>query len=182
VTLTGLRPSRRFALTLVIALAVLAGDALSKRAVQQTLDLAERRELIPGLLVITHVRNTGAAYGLLTGHRWLLVLTAAAVAAATPLLLRSLPIHGRWAWSGPVLTGFILGGAIGNLIERARNGYVTDFIQVPPIRLFQVFNLSDACISVAIVALVLISLFGGEETRPAPRREPEAQVDANRTA
>ena len=163
--LSALRPTRRFALALVVALVVVIADAISKRVVWQTLDLAERRELVPGMLVLTHVRNTGAAYGLLTGHRWLLVLTAAVVAAATPLLLRALPLGSRWAWAGPVLTGMILGGAVGNLVERARSGYVTDFIQVPPVPLFQVFNLADASISVAITALLLLSLLSGEERR-----------------
>jgi signal peptidase II len=169
------RPTRRLALTLCIAAAVVAGDALSKRAVQEALALGERHDIVPGLLVLTHVQNTGAAYGLLTGHRWLLVLTAAVVAAATPLLLRSLPVAGRWAWSGPVLTGLILGGAIGNLAERTRHGYVTDFIQVPPIELFQVFNLSDASISVAITAVLAISFFGGEApSQPKGSAEPPA--------
>lgn len=161
--------SRRFLLTLLIAIGVVAVDVLSKRVVQDALTVGERHELIPGLLVLTHIQNTGAAYGLLAGQRWLLVLTAAIVAAVTPLLLRALPTTGRWAWSGPVLTGLILGGAIGNLTERARAGYVTDFIQVPPVPLFQVFNLSDACISVAVTTLLVISFFGGESARPVPR-------------
>lgn len=166
VRLSALRPTRRFALTLLVALVVVAGDALAKRAVRQSLDLGERREVVPGLLVVTRVHNTGAAYGLLTGRRWLLVLTAAIIAAATPLLLRALPIGSRWAWAAPLLTGMVLGGAAGNLIERARRGYVTDFLQVPPMPLFQVFNLADASISVAITALLLLSFFGKGETYP----------------
>ena len=93
--LSALRPTRRLALTLIVALVVLVVDAASKAVVRETLALGERNEVIPGLLVLTHVHNTGAAYGMLTGHRWLLVLTAAIVAAATPLLLRALPIGSR---------------------------------------------------------------------------------------
>lgn len=167
--LSAIRPTRRFTLTLLVALVVVVADALSKRAIRDGVDLGERHTILPGLLVLTHVQNTGAAYGLLTGQRWLLVLTAAVIALITPLLLRALPIGSRWSWAAPVLTGMILGGAAGNLIERARAGHVTDFIQVPPIRLFQVFNLADASISVAITVLLVLSLFGGgEEERPAP--------------
>src|SRR5262245_7839021 len=137
---SSVRLSPRVLATVFVAVAVVAIDLLSKRLVQQSLELGERRDVVPGLIVLTHVQNTGAAYGLFTGHRWLLVLTATIIAAITPLLLRALPLHGRWAWAGPVLTGMIVGGAAGNLIERARHGYVTDFIQTPPIRLFQVFN------------------------------------------
>ena len=166
-----LRPSRRFLLTLAVALVVVIADAASKRLVWDSLELGERHELVPGLVVLTHVRNTGAAYGLLTGHRWLLVLTAAVIAAATPLLLRALPLGSRWSWAAPILTGMILGGATGNLIERARSGYVTDFVQVPPVPLFQVFNVADACISVSITVLLVLSLFSGREQGTGNREQ-----------
>lgn len=164
------RPTRRFAVTLGIAVAVVVADWLSKAAVRGSLDLGERHEIVPGWVVLTHVQNTGAAYGLLTGHRWLLVLTATVVALITPLLLRSLPVRGRWGWAGPVCTGLILGGAAGNLTERARSGYVTDFIQTPPIELFQVFNLADACISVAVTSLLLLTFFASDEPSVTPPR------------
>lgn len=163
------RRSRGIAGTAIVALLVVAVDVLSKYVVQQRLDLGDRREVLPGLLVLTHIRNTGAAYGLLAGQRWLLVLSAAVIAVAAPLMLQALPLSRRWAWLRPTLTGMILGGAAGNLIERARHGWVTDFLNVPPVPLFQVFNLSDAAISVAIVVLLVLSLFGGEaEAPPAP--------------
>jgi signal peptidase II len=150
---------------LAVAAVVLMADFASKRAVHESLALGERHELIPGLLVLTHVQNTGAAYGLLAGQRWLLVITAAVIAAATPLLLRALPVHGRFAWAGPVLTGMIVGGAVGNIAQRALRGYVTDFLQTPPIPLFQVFNLADASISVAVTALIVLTFLLGD--RPA---------------
>ena len=165
------RPSRRFLLTIGVALVVVTADAISKRLVWDALELGERHEVAPGLVVLTHVRNTGAAYGLLTGHRWLLVLTAAVIAAATPLLLRALPLDRRWSWAAPILAGMILGGAIGNLIERARSGYVTDFVQVPPVPLFQVFNVADACISVSITVLLVLSLVSGREQGTGNREQ-----------
>lgn len=177
VQFSAFRPNRRFLTTLGIAVAVTVADWLSKVIVREALDLGERREIIPGLLVLTHIQNTGAAYGLLAGQRWLLVLMAVVVAIVTPLLLRTLPINGRWRWAGPVLTGLILGGAAGNLNERIRSGYVTDFIQTPPIELFQVFNLSDVSISVAVTALLVLSFFGGDEpsiTPPHPASLAEA--------
>ncbi|MFN8557146.1 MAG: signal peptidase II [Dehalococcoidia bacterium] len=168
------RLTRRFAITILIALVVLSLDTITKEIARGTLEVGDRRPVIPNLLVFTHVQNTGAAYGLLAGQRWLLVLTAAATALLTPLLLRALPIGGRWGWAAPVLTGLILGGAAGNLIERAAVGYVTDFIQVPLVPLFQVFNLSDASISVAITALIVLSLVAGEGK---PGEAPASPVD-----
>jgi signal peptidase II len=182
VKLRSLRPNRRFFITVAVAAAVIAADAASKRAVQQTLELGERRDVVDDLLVLTHVHNTGAAYGLFAGHRWLLVLTAGLIAAATPLLLRALPLSGRWAWAGPALTGMIVGGAAGNLVERARHGYVTDFIQTPPIELFQVFNVSDAAISVAIVALLVLSFVVRDEPAPPTPAAESASADEAGTA
>ncbi len=179
---TRLRPARRVWWTALAALAVLAADFASKRAVQQSLELGERHEIIPGWVVLTHIENTGAAYGLLAGQRWLLVISAGIVTLLTPLLLRALPARGRFSWAGPVITGMILGGALGNLSQRAVAGYVTDFIQTPPIELFQVFNLADAALSVAITGLLAISLFGeAKDLAPPPAdssaTEPEAGED-----
>ncbi len=61
------------------------------------------------------------------------------------------------------------GGAAGNLVERARTGHVTDFLNVPPVPLFQVFNVADASISVAIVVLLVLSFFAADE--PPQRRK-----------
>ncbi|MER3421494.1 MAG: hypothetical protein C4290_13655, partial [Chloroflexota bacterium] len=110
------------------------------------------------------------------GHRWLLVITAAVIAAATPLLLRALPAHGRFAWTGPVLTGMIVGGATGNIAQRALHGYVTDFLQTPPVPLFQVFNLADASISVAVTALLVLTVLLGDRA-PTPMGEGAAAAD-----
>lgn len=169
---------QRLALLLAVAAVVVALDAVAKRIVQQNLALGEKHDVLPDLLVLTHIQNTGAAYGLLTGQRWLLVVSAAVIAAATPLLMRALPGSGRWAWTGPVLTGMIIGGAAGNLVERARLGYVTDFIQTPPIELFQVFNVADASISVAITALLVLTFLVHEPAAVAPPAHPVETVTA----
>lgn len=155
----------------MIAVVVLVMDALATWAVAATLALGERRELVPQLLVLTHVRNTGAAYGLLTGQRWLLVTLSVVIIVVTPLLLRTLPRAGRWAWAAPVLTGMVLGGALGNLAERAWAGYVTDFLTMPAIPLFRVFNLSDVSISLAVTALVVLSLTEADRSLPVPSRK-----------
>lgn len=184
-------------LLVAVAAVVVTLDAIAKRIVQDNLALGEKRDVIPDVLVLTHVQNTGAAYGLLTGQRWLLVVTAAIIAAATPLLMRTLPLTGRWAWTGPVLTGMIVGGAAGNLVERARLGYVTDFVQTPPIALFQVFNTADASISVAITALLVLTFLvrdppvvtppvlakaeGEAETEPATGGETDAPFEPSDT-
>lgn len=171
------RPSRRLSQTLLTATVVVLIDAASKAAVRGSLELGERHELIGGVLLLTHVQNTGAAYGMLTGQRWLLVLMAVVVAAATPLLLRAMPAAGRWGWSGPILLGMILGGAAGNAVERAISGHVTDFVNVPPLPIFQVFNAADTSISLAITALLLLSFFDREPAAVPVRATTGTQAD-----
>ena len=171
--------SRRIRTTALVALVVLLADLASKRLVQSRIDLGDRIDVVPDWFVFTHIHNTGAAYGLFAGQRWLLVATALVIAAMTPLLMKALPEGGRWGWAGPVLTGMILGGAIGNLSERAYQGYVTDFLQVPPIELFQVFNIADAAISVAVAALLVLSFVAGD---PSPQTQERRVTSGDKDA
>lgn len=163
----------RFLATAVgAALVVFVADALAKQAVTAALADGDAREIIPGWLVLTYVRNTGTAYGLLAGQGWLVLPLSIAAAIIVPLVL--------WRggfWRGhPVLgglsAGLIVGGALGNLVERISTGAVTDFLNVPAIVLFQVFNLADASICVGAALLLLL---GSTErtTDPAPS-EPAA--------
>jgi signal peptidase II len=149
----------------VTAVVVFVADALAKQAVTAALENGDAREIVPGWLVLTYVRNTGTAYGLLAGQGWLVLPLSIAAAVIVPLVL--------WRggfWRGrPVLgglsAGLILGGALGNLVERILTGAVTDFINVPHIVLFQVFNLADASICVGAVLLLLL---GSTERTPDP--------------
>ena len=94
--------------------------------------LHETVTVIPGLLNLTHVRNTGAAFGLLNSsdlpYKWLVVTVAALVALA------AIAVYARRFGRGDVLAriglAMVLGGAIGNLIDRATLGYVLDFVDV----------------------------------------------------
>ena len=157
------RPLRgRISVATLTTGAIFAIDALASWWVVSNLSLGERRELVPGLLVLTHIRNTGTAYGLLAGQRWLLVGVTALVVALVPFLVRALARPAPWPWTASVLTGLLVGGALGNLVERAVLGFVIDFLQVPPIALFQIFNLSDVSISLAVVFLLGVALFGKE--------------------
>ena len=115
--------------------------------------------MVPGVDLV-HVRNRGIAFGLLDGRSVVLtVLTAAALA----LLVVYFALHS----TRPVLwlaTGLLLGGALGNLVDRVRDDAVTDFIDLP---LWPAFNLADAAITIGVVVL-LISLEMGRAGGPGP--------------
>ena len=150
-----------------IAAAVIALDQLTKALVRGELLLGERRELIGGVLDLVHVRNSGVAFGFLSGGGAILV---AGTAVALLALVVFFATH-----SGRALvwlpTGLLLGGAVGNLIDRARAGSVTDFVKFPH---FPAFNVADMAITFGVIALIYV-LEGPPRTRerPAPAADPD---------
>lgn len=140
---------------LATAGAVACADQLSKAAVLNTLEFGQSVVVLPPLLRITLWRNTGIAFGLLSGASGL-VGVAAALAAAWLVFWHRKDWHtsatARWG------IGMILGGAVGNLLDRARYGYVVDFLELPS---WPIFNVADACIVVGGVLLAASGLRGG---------------------
>jgi signal peptidase II len=147
---------------IVMILAVLAIDQVTKQMVRQMLPLHEAVGIIPGFLDFTHVQNTGAAFGLLNAasfpYKPLVMIAIAAVALiAIAAYGAQLGFHERLARFGLAL---ILGGAFGNLIDRALVGYVVDFIDVYWGEAhFWAFNVADAAISVGAI-FVLLDMIG----------------------
>jgi signal peptidase II len=142
---------KEMAFPLIASLVVIA-DQLTKFLIRTNLDL---RQSIPedGLVRLTYVRNTGAAFGLLANQTFLIVLTTA-VGIAVILLYYSYPPLNRL----PVRVGLglLLGGSVGNLVDRLRFGYVTDFIDL---RVWPVFNLADSAIVVGVAILTYFLIF-----------------------
>ena len=144
----------------LLTTAVLVADQATKALARGALARGERDPVLPGVTLV-NVRNDGIAFGLFDeGGIVLIVFALAAVAA----LLAFFVVHARrpLAW---LPTGLLLGGAAGNLIDRAREGAVTDFIDLP---LWPAFNLAD----VAIVAGVISLLWVLEGPRDAADPDP----------
>jgi signal peptidase II len=156
----------------IIILAVVSIDQISKELVRRLLPLAsDPVQVIPGLLDLTHVQNTGAAFGLLNAasfpHKPLVMIGIAAIAlVAIAAYATQLGFHERLARFGLCL---ILGGAFGNLIDRAFAGHVVDFVDVYwGSSHFWAFNVADAAITVG-AALVLLDMIGiGRQHAPHP--------------
>jgi signal peptidase II len=129
-------------------------DRLTKSWVVHTFKEGQTQPLIPGVFHFTYVTNTGAAFSLFTGKvAWLGWLSLAVSLGLIALALIG-PMLNRWEQLG---YGFILGGAIGNGIDRFTLHYVIDFLDFRLIN-FAVFNFADAFINIGIVCL-LISAF-----------------------
>lgn len=154
----------------LIAVLVLA-DQLTKVLVLARLSIGESQPIIPGLLNFTHVQNTGAAFGMLNNvdfpYKSLVMIVIAGVALlAIAAYATQLGFADRFARLGLSL---ILGGAFGNLIDRAVRGYVVDFVDVYYGDIhFWAFNVADAAISVGAV-FVILDMFGlGRKERHVP--------------
>ncbi|MBX6377075.1 MAG: signal peptidase II [Clostridia bacterium] len=134
-----------------VAALVLVADVASKAWIRRHFDVGESVPVVPGIFHLTHVRNAGAAFGLLPGGRLLfLVVTIGVLLAAGYTLWRG--TGGRWF---RLALGLVMGGAAGNLMDRLRWGTVVDFLDF---RVWPVFNLADAAIvsGSAILALTLL--------------------------
>lgn len=145
-------------LELIVAVAVVVLDQITKAMVRPALALHQSVEVIPGLLDLTRVHNTGAAFGMLNAVDFpmkTLVLSIVAMVAlgGVAWYAATVPLTDRLARVG--IAG-VLGGAVGNLIDRASSGYVLDFVDVYWRNWhFWAFNVADAAITVGVIFLIL---------------------------
>ncbi len=151
--------NRRLELAVVALVAVL--DQFTKLLVVAEMELYQTIPIVPDLLNLTHIRNSGVAFGLFNTAEFaykpaVMALVALGALVGVGLYASQLPVAHRWARGGLAL---ILGGAAGNLVDRARQGYVVDFVDVYWKGWhFWAFNVADAAISVG-VGLLIIDLF-----------------------
>jgi signal peptidase II len=137
-------------------------DQATKAVVRAKVPLYDSVHVIPGMLDITHATNNGAAFGILNGVEFpykavVMVLVALIALAAVGLYALSLPPHQRVARVGLAL---ILGGACGNLIDRATSGHVLDFVDAYWREYhFWAFNAADSAITLGVV-LMLLDILG----------------------
>lgn len=155
---------RGAAVTAAIAVVVVALDQATKYLVRADLSpVGTSVPVIGRLLRLTYTRNEGAAFGMLPGGRVaFMVVSFTVVTVIAGYVLRRRPER-PWMI---VALGLVLGGAIGNLIDRAYFGWVTDFIQVPFD--FPVFNVADSSVVVGVAMLVWWLLFGPTSVEPEP--------------
>ncbi len=180
-----IRRARLFdALALLVAIIIIVLDQVTKALIVANLSPPESKAPIPILgnyLSIYYIQNSGAAFSLFPNNPVLIVFIAIALCIIVYLYIRMLN-------SGPMgyklIFGMIIGGALGNLIDRALHaGYVVDFIffQIPQIGYrFAIFNFADASISVGVILLLFFVLAGGlrQTRKTADQPEPPEQGNA----
>ena len=142
---------------------VVVADQALKAAIVSSMELGERIDLAFGF-ELARVTNSGIAFGLLDGAGDGLVLVITAVALTLVLIWFASDASRAGLWLG---VGLLIGGALGNLVDRIRDGTVTDFIDPP---LWPAFNLADVAITFGVVVIILVTL--KMPTAPDPAGAP----------
>lgn len=165
----------------LIMIFVIAADQISKEIVISRLELGDNVGFIPHILSFARRENTGMAWGMLSEHRWVFItVSSVAIIAFCVFYFRLKKPH----WLFSVATGFIVGGGIGNMIDRffrvgsEGENAVVDFLKFEFID-FPVFNVADSFITVG-VAVLLVYFFFFDKKQPAPimfEAKKEAEED-----
>jgi signal peptidase II len=151
--------ARVFARAGLVLVVVVVLDQVTKALVRGGIDVGEEDSVLPAVSLV-HVRNTGVAFGAFSGGGLIVV---ALVAAALSALLYYFVTH----LDKPLVwlpTGMLLGGSIGNIIDRVRDGAVTDFVKLPA---WPAFNVADVSITFGVLVLLWVIEQQDRERRAA---------------
>ena len=146
---------RKGLLYAVITVALVILDQVVKVLVRTYIPLGTSVGFLPGIMDLTYVQNTGAAFSLFREHTWLLALISAVASVVLVVLLIRRVFSSTAA---NVLLSVVLSGAVGNLIDRLFLGYVTDMFKTTFMN-FAVFNVADICLVCGIIALCVYVVF-----------------------
>lgn len=143
------RPRNPWGRAGLVLVAVLVLDQLTKVLVRSSLAFGAEDPIFP-LVKLVHTRNRGVAFSALEGRTGLVVIV---IAVAVVALVAYFATHSdrRLVW---LPTGLLAGGALGNVVDRVHQGYVTDFIKLPA---WPVFNVADMAITFGVLALLLVT-------------------------
>jgi signal peptidase II len=137
---------------------VVIADQVVKALVTSSLQRGEIRGIVAGVKLV-NVRNSGVAFGQLQNGG---AIVAAVIAVAVIALLAYFARNGSrpWIW---LPTGLVLGGAVGNVLDRLREGAVVDFVKLPH---WPAFNVADSAITIGVIVLLLVMERGDGSRRP----------------
>ena len=160
----------------ILAVLLVVADQAVKFAVRANIDLGRSVPFIPYVLDLAYVRNTGAAFSILRQHTWLLTLTSALVVLVMCWLIVKGFFRNRLGlWSAAL----VLAGGMGNLIDRAVFGFVTDMFMTTFMD-FAIFNVADCCITIGVPLLFLyVLLYVGREEKMEDKADDSAQLPSD---
>lgn len=155
--------TKRYVSDIIIFAVLVFLDRITKIWAVDKLKDKDPIELIKGVLELYYLPNgnTGAAFGMLAGHKMLFLLIAIVVVSVIVYLVINMPESRKYSIV-EILLIFIAAGGVGNMIDRIAQGYVVDFIYISAIN-FPIFNVADMYVSVCTTILAIIMLFRYKE-------------------
>jgi len=158
---------------LLITALTLVADVATKAVVTANLSLHDDHAVVGDWVRLTYIRNAGAAFGLFQGGRWPLVVAALAAGGLVLTIMWRRPV--RRAAAVPL--GMVLGGAVGNLIDRLRLGEVIDFINIGVgEHRWPVFNVADSAVTVGVLLLAVVLVRSERLTPASPQEDSHADL------
>ena len=152
----------------ILAAALVVLDQVVKLLIRHNLALGESVTLIPGVMDLTYVQNTGAAFSLFREHTWILAVISLAVAVLIVIALIKRVFTKPF---GIISLAVVLAGAVGNLIDRVFLHFVTDMFKTTFMN-FAVFNVADICVVLGGIAVCVYVIFFYEKWEKRGRRAP----------
>ena len=154
--------------TILIGLIAVLIDQISKGLIDKYIELGKSIKVINNLFYITNINNSGAAWGILPGKTDLLIVLTVVVVIILFQYLKSFNKNNR----NIIAFGLLLGGILGNFIDRLFVGYVKDFIEINVFGYnFPIFNFSDMCIVIGAI-LLIIAIISGEDKNGSKSKKP----------
>ena len=142
-------------LWIIVIVASVLLDQITKMIVVNSMELYQSISVIDKVFSFTYIHNYGAAWGMLSDHRWVFILVTAIAIVILPIFLyRYRKLHFMFGFS----LSLIIGGAIGNMIDRVFLGYVVDFLEATFID-FPVFNVADICVVCGAIMMFVYIAF-----------------------
>ena len=142
-------------LWIIVIVASVLLDQITKMIVVNSMELYQSISVIDKVFSFTYIHNYGAAWGMLSDHRWIFILVTAIAIVILPIFLyRYRKLHFMFGFS----LSLIIGGAIGNMIDRVILGYVVDFLEATFID-FPVFNVADICVVCGAIMMFVYIAF-----------------------
>ncbi|MBU9720423.1 MULTISPECIES: signal peptidase II [Bacillaceae] len=147
----------------ILAVIVIAIDQLTKWLVVENMELRESIPIIEGVFHLTSHRNSGAAFGILQGQMWLFFIATFIVTAVIIYYVQTQVKGNRWFGTS---LGLVLGGAIGNFIDRLFHGEVVDFLDVYIFTYnYPIFNVADMALVTGVIMLIIYVILEEKQQR-----------------
>jgi len=160
----------------ILALIAFLVDQGTKFMIAKQLEIGEEIPVIGNFFLITSSRNNGAAFGILPNQRWFfIIVTVFVVVAIIWYMQRVRKSSSRKLL--PIALSLVLGGAVGNFLDRALNGEVVDFLMLNfGSYTFPIFNIADSCIVIGVALIILDSLIDLNKTTPESKSEEGNEI------